>query len=89
MQVLRSAVVSSRCICGVTRQYVYDGDNSVQERNSTNGITANLLTGMGIDEIFRRREGTTSRDFITDALGSTLALTDSTGTALNTQCRWL
>ena len=39
-------------LSGATRQYVYDGDNLVQERNSTNGITANLLTGMGIDAAF-------------------------------------
>jgi len=52
---------------------------------------ANLLTGLGIDEFFRRStvsgSTTTNRTFLTDALGSTVALTDDTG-ALQTQYRY-
>jgi hypothetical protein len=39
---------------------------------------ANLLTG-GVDEYFQRTDSAGGRNFLTDALGSTLALTDSTG----------
>src|SRR5881296_3935777 len=35
----------------------------------------------GIDEVFQRTDSAGARSFLTDALGSTLALTDSTGTA--------
>ncbi|MDO8412591.1 MAG: RHS repeat-associated core domain-containing protein, partial [Gallionellaceae bacterium] len=39
--------------------------------------TANLLTGLNLDEIYRRTDSQGARDFLTDALGSTLALSDS------------
>ena len=41
--------------------------------------TANSLSG-GIDEVFQRTDSAGARSFLTDALGSTLALTDSSGT---------
>jgi len=43
-------------------------------------VFANLLTGLGIDERFTRTTGGVTSTFLTDLLGSTLALTDSTGT---------
>ncbi len=43
-------------------------------------VTANLLTGMGIDEVFTRTDSAGARNFLADALGSTLALADSSGT---------
>ncbi len=62
---------------GGTTQYVYDGANPVQEISGTTA-SANLLTG-GVDEYFQRTDSAGTRNFLTDALGSTLALTDSTG----------
>jgi RHS repeat-associated protein len=50
----------------------------VQELSGST-VTANLLTG-GVDEIFARTDSAGVRNFLTDALGSTLALTDSSGT---------
>ncbi len=38
-----------------------------------------MLTGLGIDEYFQRTDSAGSRDFLTDTLGSTLALADSSG----------
>lgn len=58
--------------------YRYDGANTVQELTGTS-VSANILTGLGIDEIFQRTEGATTRTFLSDALGSTLALADSSG----------
>ena len=58
-------------------QYLYDGVNPVQEIFGTSA-PANLLTG-GVDEYFQRTDSVGARNFLTDALGSTLALTDSTG----------
>lgn len=40
--------------------------------------SANLLTG-GVDEYFQRTDSAGPRNYLTDALGSTLALADSTG----------
>jgi YD repeat-containing protein len=56
--------------------YLYDGANAVQELNGTTP-TANLLTG-GIDERFTRTTVTETDNYLTDALGSTVALTDGT-----------
>jgi RHS repeat-associated protein len=71
----------SKTIGGQT-QYLYDGANPVQEISGTTA-SANLLTG-GVDEYFLRTDSAGARNFLTDALGSTLALADSTGT-LQTQ----
>jgi len=65
---------------GTTTQFLYDGLNPVQELNSSNVATANLLTGLNIDEFFSRTDSSGARSFLTDILGSTLALTDSSGT---------
>ncbi len=58
---------------------MYDGLNVVQELSGTTPI-ANLLTSLGLDEILLRTDAAGLRSFLTDALGSTLALADGTGT---------
>ena len=57
--------------------FLYDGTNAVQELNGTTP-TANLLTG-GIDERFARTTATETDNYLTDALGSTVELTNSAG----------
>lgn len=52
--------------------------NPVQEKNAAT-VTANLLTGLGIDEFFTRTDGIGVRGLLPDALGSTVALSDNTG----------
>jgi RHS repeat-associated protein len=47
-------------------------------------VTANLLTGLSIDEFFIRTDGVGVRSLLPEALGSTIALGDGTGT-LETQ----
>jgi RHS repeat-associated protein len=73
----------SKSVNGVTTGSLYDQKNVVQELS---GITptANVLTGLRTDEIFSRTDTGGARIFLTDAIGSTLALTDSTG-AIQTQ----
>jgi RHS repeat-associated protein len=69
---------NSKSILGTTTSFAYDGANIVQETiGGTN--TANSLTG-GIDEVFQRTDSSGGRSFLTDGLGSTLALADGTGT---------
>ena len=55
---------------------VYDRYDPVQEQ-SGGSVPANLLTGLGIDERFARTESSSTSTFLVDALGSTVALTDS------------
>src|SRR5712691_4133889 len=67
----------SKTILGTQTGFLYDGANPVQELSGTTP-TANLLSG-GIDEVFQRSDSAGARSFVTDALGSTLAMTDSAG----------
>ena len=62
---------------GTPTQFLYDGDNIVQEMQ---GSTINpILTGLAVDERFARNDVTGRTYFLTDALNSTIALTDTTG----------
>jgi RHS repeat-associated protein len=74
---------TGKTINATTTNFVYDGLNPVQEKNGA-AVTANLLTGLGIDEFFTRTDGVGVRSLLPDALGSTVAMGDGTGT-LQTQ----
>jgi RHS repeat-associated protein len=74
---------TGKTVQGTTTNFLYDGLNPVQEKNGATA-TANLLTGLGIDEFFTRTDGVGVRALLPDALGSTIALSDGTGT-LQTQ----
>ncbi|WDH22903.1 RHS repeat-associated core domain-containing protein [Pseudomonas chlororaphis] len=77
---------SQKTIAGQTTGYVFDGINLVQELTGavTPTVQANLLTG-GVDEVFSRTETSGSTySYLADALGSTQALSDSSG-AFTTQ----
>ncbi len=69
---------ATKNILGTATNFLYDGANTVQEVIGGSN-TANSLSG-GIDEVFQRTDSSGARTFLTDALGSTLGLTDSTGT---------
>ena len=69
----------SKTIGGTTTQFLYDGLNPVQELSSGTP-TANLLTGLVIDEHFTRTDGAGARNYLRDALGSSVALADESGT---------
>lgn len=71
----------AKTINGNLTEFLYDGINPVQETSGAT-ILANVLPGLGIDEFLTRTDviaGTTS-NFLTDALGSPVAVTDGTGT---------
>ncbi|MBR8091543.1 Ig-like domain-containing protein [Burkholderia cenocepacia] len=67
-----------KTVNGTATNFLYDGPNAVQELAGATP-TANLLSGLRIDEIYSRIDGLGARSFITDALGSTVALTDTSG----------
>ena len=58
-------------------KYLYDGSDPVQEKQGA--TTTNLLTGLGTDERFARDDTGGRSYFLTDALSSTIALTDTNG----------
>jgi RHS repeat-associated protein len=69
----------SKTVAGTQTGFLYDGLNPVQELTGTTP-KANMVTGLGIDEMLSRTTSTGARYFLSDALGSTLALTDAAGT---------
>ncbi|MGH7840872.1 MAG: RHS repeat-associated core domain-containing protein [Candidatus Binataceae bacterium] len=72
---------SSKIIGGAATQFLYDGLNPVQELDGASppNVTANLITGFKIDEYFTRTDSSGAATFLSDALGSTLGLTNSSG----------
>jgi RHS repeat-associated protein len=66
-----------KVINSTTTDFLYDGINPVQELSGGSPV-ANLLIGLGIDEYFTRADSAGTRALLTDALGSTVALTDPT-----------
>jgi len=72
----------SKTINGTATNFLYDGLNMEQELNGTTP-TVNYLTGAGIDETLSRTDSSGTQSYLTDNLGSTMALTNSAG-ALST-----
>ena len=69
-----------RTVGGTTTKPAYDGWNLVQERASNgNSVVANYLTGLGLDQPFKRTAGTSTSYYLSDALGSIVGLADQTG----------
>ncbi len=67
----------SKTINSATTSYLYDGANVVQEL-AGNNPTASILAG-GLDEVFTRADSAGIWSPLVDAVGSTSALTDSSG----------
>jgi RHS repeat-associated protein len=70
--------------CAATRtknaartSFLYDGANAAQELSGST-VTANLLSG-SVDEVFTRADGSGAFTPLKDALGSTIALVNSSG----------
>jgi RHS repeat-associated protein len=70
----------AKTISGTTTNYLYAGVNVAQELSGSSP-TANLLSGE-VDEIFTRTDSSGTANFVTDALGSTLALTNGSGSTV-------
>ncbi len=74
---------TQKTVAGQSVSFLYDGLNPVQELAGSTP-SANLLGGLNLDEFYRRTDSSGARDFLPDALGSTVALADSSG-ALSTR----
>jgi RHS repeat-associated protein len=70
---------AQKAISGISTQFLYDGWNPVQELQG-GAPSANVLTGLNIDEYFTRTDSSGTGNFLRDALGSTLGLSNSSGT---------
>ena len=70
---------SKRTVGAASTGYLYDGADAVQELNGSTP-TANMVTGLGVDETYQRTDATGAHYPIVDALGTQLAQTGSTGT---------
>ena len=68
-----------KVINGATTQFVYDGQDFVQERDAASTVTANLLTGLGLDEVYARTKGAATISYLTDHLGSIIEEADAAG----------
>lgn len=69
----------SKTINGVTTQFLYDGNDIVQEIGGS-AVNANYVRSLNIDEPFVRQTAAGNEFYHVDALGSTLDLTNQTGT---------
>jgi RHS repeat-associated protein len=69
---------TGKIINGIATQLLYDVLNPVQELQSGTP-SADLLTGLNIDEYFQRTDSRGAMDFLTYALGSTIGLSNSAG----------
>lgn len=77
----RTECASTRSVSGTPNaRYLYDGLNLVQEQNGTGTVLANTLSGPGLDQVYRRTEAAGNRNFLTDAQGSVIALSDGAAT---------
>lgn len=73
----------SKTVNGQTTQFLYDGNDIVAEMQG-GAITAFYLRGLNIDEPFVRITAGGAEYYHTDALGSTLALTNDAGAVTTT-----
>jgi RHS repeat-associated protein len=71
----------AKTVASTSTQFLYDGANPIQELSGTT-VTANILTGLGIDEYLMRNEGASGHHYLADALGSTIRLTDNSAAKL-------
>jgi RHS repeat-associated protein len=65
-------------VSGTNTGFLYDRLNMVQELTS-GSPSVNILPGLGIDEWLMRTDSAGTRHFLTDAVGSTVALANGSG----------
>ena len=71
-----------RTINGVTTYLIYDGWNLVAEYDAAGVLTTQYIHGPRVDEILAKVTTTSTTFPLPDALGSTIAVTDASGTGL-------
>ena len=69
---------------GTVTQFVSSGQDLIEERDASNAVTAKYIYAGGIDNPVKVIKGSNTYYFKQDALGSVTALTDGTGTIVET-----
>ena len=69
-----------RSINGAKTFFYYDGWNVIEEENTTSGTSTQYIHGARVDELIAAVTPTATTYYHHDALGSTIALTDTSGT---------
>jgi YD repeat-containing protein len=68
-----------KTINGTNTKFLYDGLNFVQEQSADGTPIANVLTGLGVDELWARTDNGGTSTVLTDGLGSTIELANGSG----------
>jgi RHS repeat-associated protein len=68
-----------KTIGGTITRFAYDGYNVIDERNNSGTSVASTLTGLQLDELLLRTDANGTQGYLTDLIGSTLALSGSSG----------
>ena len=68
---------ASKTANGTTTSYLYDGQNIAAETDE--GKTAQLVNGLGLDKRYARTTSAGTDSYLTDDLGSTIALSNGSG----------
>jgi len=69
---------------GVYTNYLYDGDNLLEEMDGSGNVLARYVQGLGVDETLADVRGSEVSYYESDALGSTTSLTNSLGAVVGT-----
>lgn len=72
--------VVKRTVNGVTTNLTYDGWNLIEERDGAGALQQVYVQGAGVDEMLAKVTTTGAVYYHADGLGSTVALTDESGT---------
>ncbi len=76
-----------KAVNGAATQFTYDGANALQELSdgASPSLQVSTLSGFGLDETYGRTNANgTKTEYLTDRLGSTLALSDASGALATT-----
>jgi RHS repeat-associated protein len=68
-----------RTVPASTENYLYDGLDTILQKDAGGSVAARYFRGLSIDEPWQRIDSTSTRDYMADALGSTVAMTDTNG----------
>jgi len=74
-----------KVVNSTTTRVLYDGLNPVRELDAGGAVLAQLVAGLELDEHYARVVGGTTETFLSDALGSTVALATSTQPTVSTE----
>jgi RHS repeat-associated protein len=69
----------SKTVSATTTKFLYGGLNPVQELSGST-VAANVLAGLRIDEHLMRTDAPGAANYLKDAIGSSVALADGSGT---------